>query len=1189
MKVIVLVLSALLSVSCSKKEALIPPPVPAPEEVKVPAAEVPKADNQTPAKPNTNVAKEVEELIYEHDLFKYPEVTVLLAVKDAQRTARLIVEGGGKIVYDPNLSTGHDVGFLIADLPPKKIIEAGFVKSLDLRAMELDRAQLPDAIKPNAEEVPATEEDLFVPWKDIKIDQLRKREGNTRGKGMVVAVIDTGVDPSHYAFQNRVIYWNDLTREGRTAVKKAELKAGKLSFDGVDVAVPAALDLAKPIYQGSFSEKALSVQFSLTRKLKGDAGFDIDGNGLFDDEFRFFVGSTKGSPSESVAYVDSDGDKKFSEAELKSPVIDFNRARAAQRVAKSFLKSPLQSPTPAAGVPLLVFPSRHKTRAYPIVFTADSKGDLVTLTLGTDLEQHGTHVAGIIAGNDGKQIEGAAPEAEIMSLKVCSGISCSEQAILRGLVEAFYNPEGIVPDVVNISLGSSEGYEERTFNILMRDLAAKFGATFFVSASNEGPGYRSLNAFAATGPEIMVGAYVSRNTLMKHYTLDAGLDVPEHTLHYFSSVGPSYTGQLRPNIVAPGSAISSIPMALGGSAMFNGTSMASPIAAGSAAAMLGLSRTANDGGEIIHPEIRQLEARRRAKVSAILNREPQSEQYSNISVPLMVRTALEDKATAMPHYTAAQRGHGLINIDAAYEGFLELSKKVNAGEAVFADFRVNENARPGLYDRQFPIANARKVLLTLESDGEATRETYFLNNQALTVTLARVEVQDTDGKVTTLEGEAALTYFAIARRGVEEKPARDAALVLSDTTKNYFISVRKPSAYEVGKTYLAHYHVSRAGQRLFSLLDVVHNPITLSNTATVVDIPALDVDQKEKIGAFVVKDRVIGANSFHRYPIAVTSTDARLSVQLAISPDAGGSVAVSVYDADGHKVGGDTASRSPQMPKDPAEKRIAQVTVDSSKGAGIYEVVVAAAGSRWNGPSKYNLLVEPSRFALSAKSVKLSTGESTTVVLSSPQVRTAFATVTDLERLETVKVGLLSQHWTFRKVPMPAAAESGPEFMRLELTTAVEDAESANFSGDLVPALYHLQDGKPVVAHKASKGVSNSGKLVFEDVERSGPPVYFAVETYANLKSSKSPTLNTVPSYSVDIVYSGMIVKQEGTLAVTPATSKDPSISIFSVVAPKKLTELPAGNHKAPRARATLRISSDAREIKAEIPITIVQ
>lgn len=49
-----------------------------------------------------------------------------------------------------------------------------------------------------------------------------------------------------------------------------------------------------------------------------------------------------------------------------------------------------------------------------------------------DFGSHGTHVAGIVGG-DGFGIQGAAPKVQFMAQKVCSDLTCTDEAILRGL------------------------------------------------------------------------------------------------------------------------------------------------------------------------------------------------------------------------------------------------------------------------------------------------------------------------------------------------------------------------------------------------------------------------------------------------------------------------------------------------------------------------------------------------------------------------------------------------------------------------------------------------------------------------------------------------------------------------------------------------------------------------------------
>lgn len=1165
-----------------------------------PSEHVGDAPKEDPKKPQAQtppaaLPKEVLEAIQTHKLYTYPEITVLLAVKDAQRTAEKIKSAGGKITYDPNLGQGSDIAFLIAEIPPEKVLDADFVKSLDLKAISVDHPLI-RRIKPASGRVADPIMETAVPVADVKIPELRRRPGNSRGENVLVAVIDTGVDASHLAFQDRVVYWADLTREGRVAVAEVKAENGKIKVGEEQWDVPAAIKDEAPIYLGTFDEKAMGSQNGDADKIAGKDGFDINNNGLYDDKFALLIGSAKDDKSTLIAFVDTNGNGKLEASEAEAPVMDFNAARAFTRKAKSYLKDPPATAATPAGQALLRFPSRNSTQAYPLLFARNDEGKVGKVAIGVDQNSHGTHVSGIIAGNDERTIVGVAPKAEIMALKVCSGITCTEAAILRGLVQAFYNSQGIVPDVVNISLGSHEAYQQDPFNFLIRDLSAKFGTTFFISASNDGPGYRSLNSIGSFGPTVLVGAHVSKNTLTKHYTLNPDLDVPDHSLLFFSSPGPSYTGQLRPNIVAPGSALSSVPMMRGRSAMYNGTSMSSPLAAGSAAALLGLARTPDAAGEIKNAAVRKLEAKRATKIQAILSKEGKSE-YSNIDLPLAMRTSLEDSATRMPQYTIAQRGHGLINIDAAYQRYLEVVKQVVDKDAHYFDFKINESQK-GLYDRANQIARSKQITLGIENDGEASRETYDISNQTLTVKLETIEIQGTNGVVETMnvaEVDAKDLPFSVANRGVEGRKATSAEVILNDGVKNFYYSLRHPELMEAGKTYLAHYNVYRGDRRLFTLLDVVHKPIDLPNVATAIDLPALELNKTNRVAAYGVHDQRIGANSFHRYPIAVTPQDGTLKVHFGFSAQdgvatAGGFVYLAIYDPDGKPVLEDVAQRSNQLP---SERRTVKMKLPTKKKVGIYEVTIAAAGSRWNGPTKYDLLVEALRFKPSVEKLELATQVSQgkmpaqrllSFTNSGQQVTRLSPSTGSISRMVSLKpLKVVPNRWTYKKLEIPTADST-----TVEVQFGPSHDPDYGFIGRIDNHLYRLKDGKtPEVVYTADKDLSKE-KVVFLDVAPS-ESLYVAVETFHTVAESAS--LNkTIESIDVEAIFPDLAVRLKGELkaSVKPESTKD--LFLVSLDAPKAIEGVTSDKKKpAAWVRATLDIGTDNPDISAEIPVTLFQ
>jgi serine protease AprX len=218
---------------------------------------------------------------------------------------------------------------------------------------------------------------------------------------------------------------------------------------------------------------------------------------------------------------------------------------------------------------------------------------------GIDRFGHGTHMAGVIAGNGTTSLgafEGSAPETELVSVKVAGWDGATDvSTVIAGLQWVVSNRVRFNIRVVNLSWGTdaTRGYGVDPLDRAV-ERAWEAGLVVVVSAGNQGPGAGTITKPADDPFVITVGAADTNGTATP---LDDAI-AP------FSSTGPTADGLAKPDLLAPGVSIVSDrapgstidafrPAARLGSTMFkgSGTSQAAAVVAGVAARLLDVDPT----------------------------------------------------------------------------------------------------------------------------------------------------------------------------------------------------------------------------------------------------------------------------------------------------------------------------------------------------------------------------------------------------------------------------------------------------------------------------------------------------------------------------------------------------------------------------------------------------------------------
>ena len=473
----------------------------------------------------------------------------------------------------------------------------------------------------------------YMPTADIGSAQFVNQNPTWDGRGVTVGILDTGVDLGHPALnttstgERKIVDWvtyTDPTFVGNTnADNDPTWIQMNTTVDGSTVGLPGE----GSIQTGTFNER--------DPRLGGELGNDVnrDGNPA-GSSGTFGVAWNKAT---SRVWVDTNQNGTFADDQ---PMTDYK---------VNYDVGHFGTDNPATPI----------SESMPFVVQTDPADNVVNI--GIVSGAHGSHVAGIVAGNKllGGSMSGAAPGAKLVSVRVCLFIAgCTNHALLEGMIYAVTQAH---VNAINMSIGGlpalNDGNNARAQ--LYNSLIDTYGVQMFFSAGNSGPGMNTIGDPAVATNVVSVGSYITSATWLANYGSRTG---PAENLHPFSSRGPAEDGALKPEIVAPGSAISAVPTwqpgqpVVGtytlppGYGMFQGTSMASPQMAGAGALLLSAAKA------------------------------------NGLTVtPAQLRKSLFSSARFLTDYSAYEQGNGLANVGAAWN----LLKKLPRTDTITAKVPVS--------------------------------------------------------------------------------------------------------------------------------------------------------------------------------------------------------------------------------------------------------------------------------------------------------------------------------------------------------------------------------------------------------------------------------------------------------------------------------------------------------------------
>ena len=371
------------------------------------------------------------------------------------------------------------------------------------------------------------------------------------GRGVLIGILDTGIDPGIPGLSTtstgspKILDLRDFSAEGAVPLTRVAPSGDSVAVAGRRLGGfgrVASLSTAGPYYGGTIAEIPLGEP----------PAADLNANGKVGDTLAVVV--TR-APDGWVLFADTDGDGSLAN---ERPVHDYLTGR------ETFAWGP-----------------RGRAPRVNVAANLEERVGQPELDLYFDLTGHGSHVSGIAAGHDLYGVSGfngVAPGAQLLGLKIANsaqGSVTTTGSMLRAMDYAIrFAQARHLPLVLNMSFGVGNEIEggARIDGLVDSVLGQHPDVVCTISAGNDGPGLSTMGFPGSAEAALTAGA-----TLPASFLPPGAGGVPGDQLAYFSARGGETA---KPDLVTPGVAYSSVPRWNVGEEVEQGTSMASPHAAG---------------------------------------------------------------------------------------------------------------------------------------------------------------------------------------------------------------------------------------------------------------------------------------------------------------------------------------------------------------------------------------------------------------------------------------------------------------------------------------------------------------------------------------------------------------------------------------------------------------------------------